>query len=572
MRKAGPTTAASIALLLGAPAVAHAAAPPAPPNAIVIENALPGSPDWQRQQGGDIQVYGTEIGGRPGDAIHLHVSTAWRYRVLVYRLGWYGGAGAREVTCLPDCSSDEQGRAQSVPPSPVSALEPPLRAGWPVTDTVQTDPTWATGYYLVETLLTTGPSAGRVATTFFILREPASSPGSRILVQVPVNTWEAYNAWDGHSLYNVNGGRVYRVSFERPWGPLAQSPFWWEIQLVRFLEREGYDVSYQTDLDTDRDPGSLLRHRLVIVAGHDEYWTMSMRNAFDAAVAQGTNLAFMGSNAAYWHIEYEDDGQTIFGYKSLYDPNPVLAQKTALWREIGRPECMLMAVQQQFITQTPQQLDYTVVAPPSDPWLAGTGLNPGDTISGVVGREHDVINPFPESCFHPGLTVIFHYDGHGLDQNGDAVRFTAPSGARVFASGAQELSWALDGWRPDGGISTLVPVEADRYASVDPRVQQFMRNALADLTRPAAPQQLTATSANGSVLVGIAASADPRVQGFVARVRVGTDWRRLCRGVTTCTGHLPKGLYGPMVVGAVALDGSGRSSAADYVVASASQR
>jgi hypothetical protein len=517
-------------------------------------------------------VYGTEIGGRPGDAIHLHVSTAWRYRVLVYRLGWYGGAGAREVACLPDCSSDEQGRAQPVPPSPVSALEPPLRAGWPVTDTVQTDPSWTTGYYLVETLLTTGPSAGRVATTFFILREPAASPGSRILVQVPVNTWEAYNAWDGHSLYEVNGGRVYRVSFERPWGPLAQSPFWWEIQLVRFLEREGYDISYQTDLDTDRDPGSLLRHRLVMVAGHDEYWTMSMRNAFDAAVAQGTNLAFMGSNAAYWHIEYEDDGQTIFGYKSLYDPNPVLAQKTALWREIGRPECTLMAVQQQFITQTPHPLDYTVVAPPSDPWLAGTGLNPGDTISGVVGREHDVINPYPESCFHPGLTVLFHYDGHGVDQNGDAVRFTAPSGARIFASGAQELSWALDDWRPDGGISTPVPVEADRYAPVDPRVQQFMRNAIADLTRPAAPQQLSVTTSHRTVHVSVAASADPRAQGFVARVRIGSGWRRLCRGLTTCTGALPRGSHGPLVVGAVALDGTNRSSAAAYAVTSTRQR
>ncbi|MGZ4129027.1 MAG: N,N-dimethylformamidase beta subunit family domain-containing protein, partial [Actinomycetota bacterium] len=404
MRRASLLTAASITLLCGVPAAAHAAAPP---NAIVRENALPGSPDWQRRQGGNIQVYGTEIAGRPGDAIHLHVSTASQYRILVYRLGWYGGAGAREVACVPDCSSTEQGRAQTVPPSPGSALEPALRAGWPVTDTIQTDQNWTTGYYLVEALLTNGPFAGWVATTFFILHEPDSSAGSRILVQVPVNTWEAYNTWGGHSLYDVNGGRVYRVSFERPWGFLSQSPFWWEIQLVRFLEREGYDVSYQTDLDTDRDPGSLLRHRLVMVAGHDEYWTMSMRNAFDAAAAQGTNLAFMGSNAAYWHIEYEDNGQTIFGYKSLYDPNPVLAQKTALWREIGRPECMLMAVQHQFITQTPHQLDYTDVAPATDPWLAGTDLKPGDTIQGVVGREHDVINPYPAACFHPGYEVLF---------------------------------------------------------------------------------------------------------------------------------------------------------------------
>ena len=56
-----------------------------------------------------------------------------------------------------------------------------------------------------------------------------------------------------------------------------------------------------------RDSTSLLRHRLVIVNGHDEYWTVAMRDGFDAAVAGGTNLAFMSSNDAYWNIRYEDD-------------------------------------------------------------------------------------------------------------------------------------------------------------------------------------------------------------------------------------------------------------------------
>ena len=50
--------------------------------------------------------------------------------------------------------------------------------------------------------------------------------------------------------------------------------------MVLFLEQAGYDVSYQTDLDTDQDPSSLLGHRLVIDLGHDEYWTQTMRDAF----------------------------------------------------------------------------------------------------------------------------------------------------------------------------------------------------------------------------------------------------------------------------------------------------
>jgi hypothetical protein len=554
--------AATVALLCGALVPAAGA-----DNAIQRENAQAGSSAWQARAGAGIALYGSSIGAAPGDEVDLHVSTNDRYRVDVYRLGWYGGAGGRRVACLPGCAADEQGRAQSVPElaqGPVS-LAPPLRADWPITDVLHTDPMWTSGYYLVEAVLTSGPDAGRVATTFFILREPARSVGSRILVQVPVNTWEAYNRWGGKSLYDFYGPRAYRVSFDRPFGNMAPTPMWWEIQLVRFLEREGYDVSYQTDLDTDRDPASLLRHRAVLVAGHDEYWTSGIRDAFDAALAQGTNLAFMGSNEGYWRIKYEDDGRTIFGYKSLYDPAP-LPDKTAMFREIGRPECMLMGVQHQFLVPLPNALDYSVTAAgAADPWLARTGLNAGDTIAGVVGREHDVINPYPQSCFHPGLTVLFHYDGHGIDQNADAVRFTAASGARVFASGAQQFAWALDDWRSDGSLFPTPPIEPWRGVPVDPRLQQFMRNALDDLTRPAAPAGLTVYASGDQLHVSITPSGDPRITGFVAGVQLAGRWRRLCRGVSSCSGQLPAG-SGPLKVAAVNVDRWHRHSAASFAI------
>jgi len=83
---------------------------------------------------------------------------------------------------------------------------------------------WTSGYYLVEAVLTSGPDAGRVATTFFIVHENQQPIGSRILVHVPVNTWEAYNRWGGKSLYDFYGPRAYRVSFDRPFGDMAQTP------------------------------------------------------------------------------------------------------------------------------------------------------------------------------------------------------------------------------------------------------------------------------------------------------------------------------------------------------------
>jgi hypothetical protein len=300
-----------------------------------------------------------------------------------------------------------------------------------------------------------------------------------------VNTWQAYNPWGGKSLYSFNSTDLEpatRVSFDRPLAFTAQGPFDWEYNMVRFLEREGYDVAYQTDADTDAHPESLLAHRLVMVIGHDEYWTKRQRDAFDAARDAGTNLAFTNSNASYWQVRYEDGGRTLVGYKEAApDPEPDPALRTIRFRELSppRPECALLVVMFYRIRDHYSgPVDYTVTdAANADPWFAGTGFKPGDKVLDVVGNEWD---SRPETqapdCEKPGITVFFHYDG--TPQKADAVRYTAPSGARVFAAGAQQWSYALDTFNTGRLGRTLPP---------DTRLQQFMRNALADLSRPAAP-------------------------------------------------------------------------------------
>jgi hypothetical protein len=255
--------------------------------------------------------------------------------------------------------------------------------------------------------------------------------------------WQAYNSWAGKSLYGFSsdgGVPANRVSFDRPYAtsrPGNQAaPLEWELQVVRFLEREGYDASYQTDVDTDRDPGSLLRHRLVITVGHGEYWTKGERDAFDSARDQGTNLAFMGSNTGYWQVRYEDDRRTIVGYKSADDPNPDPALKTMLFRALSPPryECALLGVQH---IGGLGQADYTVTAAgAADPWLQGTGLTAGATLPNLAGREYGrVPGPYiPTECWTPGLTVLFHHDGP--PGQADAVRYMAPSGAGAWTTSA----------------------------------------------------------------------------------------------------------------------------------------
>jgi hypothetical protein len=511
-----------------------AAAVAAAPNPIVAENALPGNDPstWLPPvyTPTSIAGYASEESVLPGEDVHLHLQTndGYRYRVEVYRLGWYGGAGARLLTCVPSCSGDEPGRTFGRPQvSPVNGV---VSAGWPVTDTISVPTTWVSGYYYALLRVTSGGSdTGVRGYVVFIVRDPPSRR-SQILVQVPVNTWQAYNNWGGKSLYPFNSTDLEpapRVSFDRPLEYTAQNAFDWEVNLVRWLEHEGYDVSYQTDADTDANPDGLLDHRLVIVAGHDEYWTKLIRDAFDAARDAGTNLAFTGSNAGYWQVRYEDDGRTIVGYKDAApDPEPVPSLKTIRFRFLSppRPECLLEGVMFYRIREhIGPPTDYTVTAAAStDPWFAGTDFKPGDTVLDVGGSEWDSLPEQPTpGCDQPGLVDLFHYQGE--PQNGDSVRYTAPSGARVFAAGAQQWSWSLDPFNTNQHGRTL---------PADTRLEQFMRNALDDLTRPAPPIGFRILVKRRTVTVRVVRHVDPRVQKFeVFRVRGDQAAVIACRAV-----------------------------------------
>jgi hypothetical protein len=521
------------------------------PNPIQSENALPGADPaaWlpPAYTATAVQGYASEESVAPGEQVHLHVSSndGDRYRVEVYRLGWYGGAGARLLTCLPGCGEDEPGRSYGRPQTnPITHV---VSAGWPVTDTISVPSAWVSGYYYALLRVTSGgDDTGARGYVVFIVRDPPARR-SQILVQVPVDTWQAYNPWGGKSLYEFNSTNLepaQRVSFDRPLAYSAQNAFDWEYNLVRWLEHEGYDVSYQTDVDTDANPQSLLDHRLVVVAGHDEYWTKQTRDAFDAARDAGTNLAFLGSNAGYWQVRYEDGGRTMTGYKdSAPDPEPDPALRTIRFRSLGRPECALEGVM--FYRIRPHEsgpVDYTVTdAANGDPWFANTGFKPGDTVLDVVGNEWDSLpeQAMPE-CEHAGLADLFHYDGP--PQHADAVRFTASSGARVFASGAQQWSWSLDPFNTGRFGRTLPP---------DTRLQQFMRNALDDLTRPAPPIALRIHVRRRTVSLKIDVDSDPRVQRVeVFRHRGAADFRLddpgvvlACRHVACVNRRLRPGVY-----------------------------
>jgi len=451
------------------------------PNAVARENERPGDDRWWgvHAPAHTIEGYASQCSVRPGEVLELHVSTTpvERYRITVHRLGWYGGAGGRTAAAIPGEGSDLQGLAREAPPvRPGPQID---AADWPVTDAIPVAEDWVSGVYVARLTLTTGRHAGRGAFVPFVVRPALDGEVARVLVQQPVTTAQAYNNWGAKSLYTSNSTdqeAAVKVSFDRPypaWGAAnlnARWPFVWDFQLLRFLEREGIDVAYTTDVDTHREPWSLAGHRLLMTSGHDEYWTREMRDAFDAALADGAHLACMGANTAYWQMRFEDAERTIVEYRwRAADPEPDRARKTEMFRNLDppRPECALWGVQYQE-GLTPNGLPprhYELVGDALEhPWMQDTGFAAPATLEGLVGYEWDAIQAGLEPA---EATVFFHYDNSELS-HADALVHRTPSGSLVFAAGSLQFSWGLDDWDHDG--------------HADGRLQRFMRNALADLT------------------------------------------------------------------------------------------
>ncbi len=99
-----------------------------------------------------------------------------------------------------------------------------------------------------------------------------------------------------------------------------------EYPAVRFLEKNGYDVTYISGVDTHRRGNLLLNHETYLSVGHDEYWSGPQRANVEAARDAGVNLMFLSGNEMYWRVRYEPSAdpsatpyRTLVSYKETWD-------------------------------------------------------------------------------------------------------------------------------------------------------------------------------------------------------------------------------------------------------------
>ncbi len=435
------------------------------------------------------------------------------YKMEIFRLGWYGGKGGLRVT-------DPMwfyGIAQREPKIDLETglVECRWRSQLSLVPKKQKDykDRWTSGMYVAKL---TENATGKQSYIRFVVRDDKRKPD--LLFQSSVTTDQCYNEWGGKSVYFSATGDAtpaVKVSFNRPYGLTFEGTddthglgvgFRWEYPMVRFLETEGYDVAYTTNVDIHRDPRQLFDSRAFLSVGHDEYWTYQMRINVESARDRGVNLGFFGANTCYWQIRFETSSytrqstDTIVAYRfqalregpddTVFDPYSEDWRRkhltTTLWRDpffdnvryaLG-PENSLVGVMYYFNTipdvfvlndMTPK-VDDVIVANPSHWVFDRTTLREGSRLRGLLGYEVDRV--FDNGRSPRNLVVLCRsgptpvFEGDTGAPFSDMTIYMARSGALVFATGTNQWPWGLD----DYGM--------ENSSRVDSRAQQMTRNVL----------------------------------------------------------------------------------------------
>lgn len=244
-----------------------------------------------------IEGFVNSTSGTCGERLTLTTSGSKRFVASVYRMGYYNNAGARLVMEL---NSPKQ--------IAINAQTPP-------------------GQYLIKL------SSHMRAATFvpFLVYGNAASD---VTFMSSVLTWQSYNQWGGYSLYKGPDGKrethAHTVTFDRPYDGDGSGQFrYMEQPLLTLMEKVGLDINYVTDFEVARNSAVFHKTKAIVVGGHSEYWTVSMRDSIDAAVAAGVNLVAFGGNTGYAITEIS--GRQISGRTP--------------YRDVQRPESLLLGSQ-----------------------------------------------------------------------------------------------------------------------------------------------------------------------------------------------------------------------------------
>ena len=315
---------------------------------------------------GPLCLYLSRESVEPGETMHLHVHAPEE---------WFDLAIERVVPGNSTLMTSEarQGRRQALPGC---AFFQPL--DWPDPVLVSIPVDWPSGLYSAVVR----DSETSTSASFIVRSSRERRP--RVVVLANTNTWAAYNAWGGASLYeyNLRDGSdrqaATEVSTLRPnpsadvsdvRGHLAGG----ETHLLHWLEQSGIDFSMVTDRDLHEEAEALNGALVLILNTHPEYWTAEMLDTVVTFLDHGGSLLALSGNSMYWRTTMS---RSTIEVQKGRERHRMDGRRGGTWTRLGRPERAVLGVSYTgdgYNTYAP----YVVAAP--EHWLfEGTGVTHGD--------------------------------------------------------------------------------------------------------------------------------------------------------------------------------------------------
>lgn len=467
-------------------------------NPVQVENAREGARDWQLTRvrldstkgfrSPMIEGYCSRQSVKAGETLEIMVSTkpARPFKLEIFRTGYYGGRGARLMATYGPIGGKVQ-------PDPEVGPRRLRECRWEPSLSLTIPEDWLSGVYLGR--LTTLPGGKDQpwwqSYVIFIVKDDRKAD---LLFQCSDNTWQAYNRWpDNYSLYtDPRAAHAFdvAVSFDRPYGKYAQifdAPqsvgsgeyLLWEFPAAYWLEQQGYDVTYGSNVDTLL-PSHVSRCRAFLSVGHDEYWDVQQYESVAQAIAGGVSALWLCGNSVFAVSPFEPSAKGVAGriisraglFGGLTDEE-IEAERKVFPKELvrlGPDESLIMGARS--IVPFNGGGDWTCTRP--EHWVfAGTGMKTGDSIPGLVGWEH---HGAPAKL--PGLEVVAEgtaWRGGDTPAHWTATVFPGPKGNIVF--NAATIFWPQALSSPPGHM--LPWSHWSRPHGVDERVQRITENVLA---------------------------------------------------------------------------------------------
>jgi N,N-dimethylformamidase len=277
-----------------------------------------------------------------------------------------------------------------------------------------------------------------------------------------------------------------------------------DMQLVDWLDKNGYAVDVVSDLDVHRGGAALLsRYACVMTGTHPEYPTRQMLDAYGNYVDEGGRLIYMGGNGLYWVTAYDpDDEQVIeirrWGGSEAWRALPgeyhlsFTGELGGLWRNSGRAPQKTVGVGFVAAGLSFGGARYGRVLGSDSPaaWIFegvdAQEFGQSGTVGPAAGIEVDSVDPelgtAPDTIViassggrHPddmlearenyGMTLAAPGGTGNMRVRSDMVLVPAPGGGGVFSTGS--IAWA-GSLAHDQAVARVLANVVERFCSGQP--------------------------------------------------------------------------------------------------------